>query len=59
MALVVKIPLPIQETPVRSLGQEDPLEEVMASHSSILLGKFLGQRSLAGYGLWGCRVEHD
>ena len=39
MALVVKIPLPIQETPVRSLGQEDPLEEVMASHSSILLGE--------------------
>ena len=26
----------IQETWVRSLGQEDPLEEVMAAHSSIL-----------------------
>ena len=26
----------IQETWVRSLGQEDPLEEEMASHSSIL-----------------------
>jgi len=25
-----------QETPVRSLGQEDPLEEEMATHSSIL-----------------------
>ena len=26
----------LQETRVRSLGQEDPLEEVMATHSSIL-----------------------
>ena len=39
MALVVKILLPTQETPVRSLGQEDSLEEVMATHSSILPGK--------------------
>ena len=27
-----------QETWVRSLGQEDPLEEEMATHSSILAG---------------------
>ena len=26
----------MQETPVPSLGQEDPLEEEMATHSSIL-----------------------
>ena len=26
----------MQETPVRSLGGEDPLEEEMATHSSIL-----------------------
>ena len=26
----------IQETPVQSLGQEDPLEEGMTNHSSIL-----------------------
>ena len=26
----------IQETQVRSLGQEDPLEEGMATHSSVL-----------------------
>ena len=25
-----------QETPVRSLGQEDPMEKEMATHSSIL-----------------------
>ena len=28
--------LPMQETLVQSLGQEDPLEEEMATHSSIL-----------------------
>ena len=29
----------MQETQVRSLGQEDPLEEEMETHSSILGGK--------------------
>ena len=32
---------------------EDPLEKGMATHSSILAGKFHGQRSLAGYSPWG------
>ena len=31
-----KIHLPVQETWVQSLGQEDPLEKEMATHSSIL-----------------------
>ena len=31
------------------LGQKDPLEKEMATHSNILPGKFHGQRSLAGY----------
>ena len=31
-----RICLPLQETQVRSLGQEDPLEKDMATHSSIL-----------------------
>ena len=31
-----KICLPMQETRVRSLGQEDPLEKETATHSSIL-----------------------
>ena len=29
----------MQETQVQSLGQEDPLEEEMATHSTILAGK--------------------
>ena len=34
-----RIPLPVQETWVRSLGQEDTLEEQMATCSSILAGQ--------------------
>ena len=33
----------------RSLSQADPLEKEMETHSSILAGKFHGQRTLAGY----------
>ena len=43
----------MQETHVQSLGQEDPLENEMAIHSSILAWRIHGQSSLAGYGLWG------
>jgi len=35
------------------LGQEDPLEEEIATHSSILAWETHAQRSLAGCGLWG------
>ena len=35
------------------LGLEDPLEEGMATHSSILAGEAHGQRSQAGYSPWG------
>ena len=36
MAQVVKNPCAMQETGVRSLGREDPLEKGMATHSSVL-----------------------
>ena len=50
----------MQETQVQSLGQEDTLEEEMATHSSILAWKSHGQRSLVGYSPWGHkRVGHD
>ena len=48
----------MQETQVQSLGQEDPLEKGMATHSSILPWEFHGQRNLMGYGPWG-RKESD
>ena len=38
-----------QETQVLSLGQEDPLEKEMTTHSSIFAGKSHRQRSLVGY----------
>ena len=34
-------------------GSEDPLEEEMATPSSILPGESHGQRSLVGYRPWG------
>ena len=50
---------PIQGTWVRSLGQEDPLEEEMATHSSTLAWKmpWIGEPG-AGYSPWG-RKESD
>ena len=39
----------------RSLGQEDPPEEGMAIHSSVLAGESYGQRSPAGYSPQGCK----
>ena len=58
---VVKNPVKeIQETWILSLGQEDPLEKEMATHSSGFPGKAHGQRSLVGYNPWGRkRVRHD
>ena len=41
---------------VRSLGQEDPLEEGMAIHSSnSCFGESHEQRSLTGYSPWDCK----
>ena len=45
----------MQETWVQSLGQEDPLEEEMATHSSILAWEIHGQRSLVGCSPWGSK----
>ena len=45
----------VQETRVQSLGQEDPLEKGMETHSSTLAGESHGQRSLVGYNPWGCK----
>ena len=54
----LKCLLAMQETWVRSLGREDPLEKEMATPPVFLPGKSHGQRSLAGYSLWG-RKESD
>ena len=43
---------------VQSLGQEDPPEKEMGTHSSILAWRIHGQRRLAGYRPWD-RKESD
>ena len=48
----------MQETQVRSLGQEDPLEKDMATHSVFLSGKSHGLRSLVGYTPWGGKESY-
>ena len=55
--LVKNLPA-VQETQVWSLGQDDPLEKEMATHSVFLPGKSFGQRSLVGYSPKG-RKESD
>ena len=41
MAQMAKNPPAIWETWIQPLGREDPLEEGMATHSSILAGRIL------------------
>jgi len=49
-----------QETWVRSLGQEDPLEEAMATHSSILAWRIPRTEEPGGLQFMGSqRVGHD
>ena len=49
----------MQETWVRYLGQEAPLEEGMAATPVVLPGGSHGQRSLVGYSAWNRTVRHD
>ena len=53
MAQIVKNLPTMRETWVRSLGQEDTLEEGMEPTPVFLPGEFHGHRSLAGYSRWG------
>ena len=57
VAQMVKNPPAVWEAWVRSLGWKDPLEEVMATHSSILAWR-IPMGSLAGYSPWS-REESD
>ena len=60
MAQTVKHLSAMQETQVRSLGWEDPLEKEMASHSSILAWKILWMAEPGRLPSMGSqRVGHD
>ena len=57
---VVKNPPAMQKMWVRSLGQEDPLEKEMASHSSILAWEIPWTEEPGGLQSMGSqRVRHD
>ena len=43
----------MQETRVRSLGREDPLEKEMATHSSVFAWRIPRTEGPAGYTPWG------
>ena len=50
----------MQETQIRSLGQEDPLEKEIATHSSILAREIPWTEELGGLQSMGSqRVRHD
>ena len=55
--MVKSLPM-VQETWVRSLDQEDPLEKEMATHLSILAWRIPATEELVGCRLWG-RTESD
>ena len=54
VAQLVDNPPAMQETWVRSLGWEDPLEKEMAAHSSILAWKS-SMDNLMGCDPWSCK----
>ena len=60
MAQVAKNLHAMQETRLRSLGQEDPLEKGIATHSSILAWRIPWTEELGGLRSMGLqKVEHD
>ena len=59
MAQMVKNLPSVQETQVRSLGQEDPVEKGMATHSSILAWRIPWTEEPGGLQSMGSqRVRH-
>ena len=52
---MVKNPPAMQETRIQSLGQEDPLEKGMVTHSSILACRIPQTEELAGLQSMGLR----
>ena len=45
----------MQESQAQSLGQEDPLEKGMTTHSGILAWRIPWTGEPAGYSPWGCK----
>ena len=47
----------MQETQVESLGQEDPLEKGIATHSNILAWEIPWTEELMGYSSWVAKSQ--
>ena len=58
MAQMVKNLPAMQEIQIHSLGQEDPLEKGITTHSNILTWRILWTEEPGGYSPWG-RKESD
>ena len=56
---MIKSLLSMQETWVPSLGQEDPLEKRMATHSVILARIIPWTEEPGGYSPWSHEVGHN
>ena len=54
--MVKKMPA-MQETQVQSLGQEDPLEKGMSTHSSILAWRIPWTEEPGRLHSWGCKRD--
>ena len=59
VAQMVKNPLAMQETRIRSLGWKDPLENIMATHSSILAWRIPRTEEPGGLQSMGSLKELD
>ena len=59
VAQIVRSLPAMRETPVRSMGQEDPLEKGMETHSSLLAWRFQWREEPGGLQFLGShRVRH-
>ena len=58
VAQTVKNPPAMQETGVRCLGREDPLEKRMATHSRILAWRIPWTKKPGRLHPWGCKELH-
>ena len=54
---IVKNPPLMKETQVQSLGQEDPLEKEMATHSTMLAWKIPWTEEPVGYSPWVAKSQ--
>ena len=57
IAQLVKNPSAVQETQVRFLGWENPLEKDMATHSSILVWEIPRTEEPGGYSPWDLKRD--